>query len=149
MSHRPTLHQPRRIAPYTRLARVALLSLLVACASTGPRADAGERRPLPSGPRDAITEAEIARIAATDAYDVVRKLRGNFLASRGLTTFWRTDGGASPQVFVDGMHVGSLAELRGIPANTIHEVRFVSASDATVRYGIGYAAGVIQVTTKR
>ena len=141
MSQHLALHQPMR------LTRLALLALLVACASATPRAESA--RPLRAGPRDAITEAEIARITATDAYDVVRKLRGNFLASRGVTTFWRTDGGATPQVFVDGMHVGSLAELRGIPANVIHEVRFLSAADATVRYGTGYASGVIQVTTKR
>ena len=131
--------------PYARV--VPLLLLLSACATAAPGATSRAKLAM-HGPRDPITEAEVARSDATDAYDVVRRLRGTFLASRGVTTFWRADGGAYPEVFVDGMHVGSLGELRGIPAHAIHEVRFLTASEATVRYGMGYAAGVIQVTTK-
>jgi hypothetical protein len=137
MPSRTALHQP------LRLALLALSLLAAGCVTTsrpGPRA---------GGPRDPITEAEIARIDAADAYDVVQRLRGTFLHSRGITSFERADGGAWPAVFVDGTHLGSIHELRGIPANTIHEVRFLSASDAMLRYGSGYAAGVIQVTTRR
>ena len=138
MPSRPALHQP---LPLALLALSLLLS--TACVTTGrPAARVG-------GPRDPITEAEIAHIDAADAYDVVRQLRGTFLHSRGITTLARADGGAWPAVFVDGMHLGSLHELRGIPANTIHEVRFLNAGDAMLRYGPGHAAGVIQVTTRR
>ena len=102
-----------------------------------------------AGPRDPITESEIARSNAADAYDVVRALRGSMLATRGITTMWKPDGGAYPVVFVDGMYVGALSELRSIPARTIHEVRFLGASEAHFRYGSGYTGGVIEVTTKR
>jgi hypothetical protein len=142
MPCRPALHQPRRLARRA-LALLALPLLLAACVtSTRPGVRMG-------GPRDPITEAEIARIDAADAYDVVRRLRGTFLQTRGITSFERADGGAWPAVFVDGTHLGSIRELRGIPANTIHEVRFLNAGDAMLRYGPGFAAGVIAVTTRR
>ena len=142
MPFRPALHQPSRLA-------LVALSFLVAACATSPR-PAPDRAPVRiGGPRDPITRAEIARTNAADAYDVVRTLRGNFLNSRGITTLRRTDGGAWPAVFVDGMYLGTIAELRGIPAGTIDEVRFLNAGDAMLRYGAGYAAGIIQVTTRR
>ena len=54
-----------------------------------------------------------------------------------------------PVVFVDGMELGTVFELRSIPARDVHEIRFLTSSEATYRYGDGYMAGVIQVTTKR
>ena len=151
MSHRRTLHQPSRRA---RAALAASLVLLVAACASAPRSAAETgHAPAPrasaAGPRDPITETEIARIRALNTYEVVRQLRGNFLASRGVTTFWRSDAGALPAVFVDGMHLGTLAELRSIPAGEVHEVRFLSAGDAMLRFGPGYTAGVIHVITKR
>ena len=147
---------PHQSSPLSRLARAAVLAplwMLAACASTRERStlpdDAPRPRILAAGPRDPITEAEIARIDAADTYDLVHRLRGGFLGSRGMTTFQRPDGGAFPAVLVDGMWLGTIAELHGIPANTVHEVRFLSAGDAMLRYGPGYAAGVIQVTTRR
>lgn len=142
MPFRPVPHQP------SRLALVALSLAVAACASAPP---ASTSRPSlrVGGARDPITAAEIARIDAADAWDVVRTLRGGYLNSRGITSLRRADGGAWPAVFVDGMYVGTAAELRGIPARSIHEVRFLNAGDAMQRYGAGHAAGVIQVTTRR
>ena len=146
MSFRLTLHQPSRIAP---------LLFLAACATTTPPAARSSQdaprvapRRIPDA-RGPITAVDIAGTSATNVYDAVRTLRANFLHSRGITTLQRADGGAWPAVFVDGMYLGNVSELRDIPASTVHEVRFVSAADATVLYGMGYAAGVILVTTKR
>ena len=135
MPRRPALHQP--------LSSLVLVLLAAGCvATTRPATRVG-------GPRDPITEVEIARLDAASAYDVVQRLRGTFLHSRGITSLERADRGAWPDVFVDGTYLGSIPELRGIPANTIHEVRFLNAGDAMLRYGPGHAAGVIQVTTRR
>lgn len=160
MPLRPAPHQPSHVA-------LVALSLAVAACATAPRvssSDAATRQVAPprpaarsaarsaariGGPRDPITRAEIARINAADAWDVVRTLRGGFLNSRGITSLRRADGGAWPAVFVDGMHVGTIAELRGIPANTIQMVRFLNAGEAMQRYGAGHAAGIIEVTTGR
>ena len=84
--------------------------------------------------------------AAADAWEVVRTLRGSFLNSRGITSLQRPDGGAWPVVFVDGMYLGTLDELRGIPASTIDEVRFLNAGDAMLRYG-ACSTNVWRVTT--
>ena len=129
--------------------RLAPLLLLTACLATTPGSDRVRGEHRVTGPRDPITEAEIARSNAADAYDVVRSLRGSMLATRGITTMWKADGGAYPVVFVDGMYVGPLSELRSIPARSIHEVLFLGAAEAHFRYGSGYTAGVIDVTTKR
>lgn len=141
--------------------RIAPLLLLVACATAAPHPDSaptdvahadGARTKdvhIARSARDPITEAEIVRTNAGDTYDLVRTLRSSFLNSRGMTTLWKPGGNAYPVVFVDGMFVGPIDELRSIPANTVHEVRFLSASEAQFRYGSGYTAGVIHVTTKQ
>src|SRR5215212_5086348 len=114
MSRRRTMHQSCCFA----------LLVLAACATgvrhppTTPRDATVPRYVVSAVMRDAITEADIAHSNATNAWDAVRTLRGSFLASRGVTTFLRADGGATPAVFVDGMYVGPLSELRDIPAST-------------------------------
>jgi hypothetical protein len=40
---------------------------------------------------------------------------------------------------------GDIQSLRSILIEEIAEVRFISASDATTRWGTGHAGGVIQV----
>lgn len=56
---------------------------------------------------------------------------------------------AYPIVFVDGMEMGTLFELRSIPARDVLEIRLLSSGEGTFRYGQGYTAGVIHVTTRR
>jgi hypothetical protein len=44
---------------------------------------------------------------------------------------------------------GGLSALDGMEIREIEEIRFISASDATTRYGTGYPGGIIEVFTRR
>ena len=145
--------------PTTAVAQIIPALLLAACATgavpiQSDLADASmpvaEPRPVRrASMRDPITAADIARINAASAYDAVVKLRANFLQHRGVNSFMQPVSSTRPVVFVDGMEVGTLFELRSIPARDVSEIRFLTSSEATYRYGQGYLAGVIHVTTKR
>ena len=101
-------------------------------------------------PRDPsrITQDEIMSSLAVDAYDAVAKLRANFFASRGRTSF-RTNESTLPTVFVDGLEYGPISTLRLIAANEIQEIRLFRSWEATTLYGTGFMQGVIAVTTRR
>ena len=132
------------------VAAIVLATLLSACAAQAPY----DARPAPR-PRaiaragtDPITAAELRGLDALSAYDAIARLRANFLRSRGPTTLGRADGGAWPTVFVDGMRLGPIGELRTIPASDLREVRLLSGAEAQFRFGTGYPAGVILVSTR-
>jgi len=57
-------------------------------------------------------------------------------------------GAMTVMVYVDGTKMGGVQELKRIPAQDVHEIRFLSGSDAQQRYGAGHAAGAIQVSLK-
>lgn len=101
-------------------------------------------------PRDPsrITQDEIIASLAVDAYDAVTKLRANFLASRGRTSF-RSNESTLPTVFVDGLEYGPVSTLRLIAANEIAEIRLFRSWEATTTFGTGFMSGVIAVTTRR
>ena len=101
-------------------------------------------------PRDParITQDEIVASLAVDAYDAVMKLRANFLASRGRTSF-RSNESTLPTVFVDGLEYGPISTLRLIPATDVAEIRLFRSWEATTAFGTGFMAGVIAVTTRR
>jgi hypothetical protein len=95
-----------------------------------------------------ITEDEIAASSGSNAYDVVSRLRPNFLKTRGRNTIY-----ASPNdyasVYVDDQSFGDINSLRNIVANQVHEIRYYSASDAVTRFGTQTGQGVIDVKTKK
>ena len=141
--------------PTTAVTRFAFLLLLTACAtggvtpgSAGFQADARELR-RSRGMRDPITAADIAAINASSAYDAVVKLRAIFLQTRGVNSVMLPVRSTRPVVFVDGMEMGTIFELRSIPARDVAEIRFLNSGEATIRYGDGFMAGIIHVTTKR
>ena len=152
-----------RIAPAPSLLLGAGLFAAAACAPTSIPVDTGlapeltqeVARERPARPargmslRDPITAADIAGINAASAYDAVVKLRANFLQNRGINSFMTPVRSTRPIVFIDGMEVGTIFELRSIPARDVAEIRFLNASEAAFRWGDGYLAGVIHVTTKR
>lgn len=124
------------------LAAAGALLLLAACGGTRPR---GER----PAPRDMnlITADEISRISVTNAYDVVKRLRPQFLTARGGVSI-ANPRAALPVVYLDGMRYGDASALAGIDAAGIATIRYISGPEAQQRYGTDNVGGAILVTTK-
>jgi hypothetical protein len=101
-----------------------------------------------TGNATTITEAEIDSAHVSTAYDVIHKLRPQFLISRGKLSLDPGVPPALPRVYVDDQFYGDATTLRGILTGTIESIRFYSASDAQYKYGHDNAAGVIAITTK-
>ena len=124
-----------------------LLFLLGACQSA-PQAGGSTR----SDP-NIITQEELEAIPALTVYQAVQRLRPAWLRPRGgVVRGGREQGQEKPhtaQVFVDGMPRGGLQILRELDVRDYREVRYLSGSDATTRYGTGYPGGIIDVLTKR
>jgi len=150
--------------------RARTLALLILAASGGcASASSSPSGAGPSGPRSqVITQKEIDRYGAGGtAYDLISKLRPNFLSSRGQTSIY---GGTSPvqgelaptsgsgqgprgeyyaNVYVDGANYGQISSLRNIEAALIGEIRFYSGPEAERKFGPGNSPGVIAITTRR
>jgi hypothetical protein len=124
----------------------ALLLLQLAAGARAVEAQKAER----TRKSDLITAEEIAKSGANNAYDAVKTLRPAWLRTRGaISTDPDSPTGGGIQVYVDGIHVGSTDELNNVLAERVQEMRLVSASDATTKYGTGHTQGVIEVTSKR
>jgi hypothetical protein len=96
-----------------------------------------------------ITEDEIIDSHASNAYDVIHKLRANFLSYRGKISIYSPASVSMPTVYVDEQRYGDINILAAIPAEVIATIRLYRAWDATTRYGINNASGVIAITTRQ
>lgn len=115
--------------------RLSLLLILAGCGAT-----AGPRR----GNSDILTREEILTSTASTAYELIEQMRPQFLRSRGALSV-QDPRPVYPIVYVNDMRHGGLEALRAILVQEISEVRFISAADATTRWGTGHAGGVIQI----
>lgn len=109
--------------------------------------------PMP-GPRTAsdsqvITEEEIDASNAGNAFEVIRKLRANFLTYRGETSLTVSRSTPYPTVYLDGREFGPIESLRTIPASQISLIRLFRSWEATTRYGTGNLGGVIAISTRQ
>jgi hypothetical protein len=106
----------------------------------------------PSRSQDLITEGEISSRAAdaSNALQIIQKLRPQMLRSRGRFSPNDTSDQASlPKVVVDDVSYGAIESLANLNANQVREIRYLSASDATTKWGTGYPGGAILVMTKK
>jgi outer membrane cobalamin receptor len=127
-------------------ARSGFLSLIavLAFACTSPA-----RTPRGSVDSRIISEDEIDASRATNAYEAVQKLRGNFLTYRGETSFDKSKSQPYPTVYLDGQQYGAIESLRNIPASHISEIRLYRASEANLKFGSGNMGGVISILTRQ
>jgi len=121
---------------------VAMTCLLCACG--GPKVDP----PVSGISRDVITAEEIEASQVSNAYDAIRKLRGNFLSYRGRTSLHGTSS-PDPFVFVDDQAFGPIASLKTIPAIQIETIRLYRAWEAQTKFGTGLMGGAIAIHTKQ
>lgn len=114
--------------------------ILIVAAAMAACATAGEAR----GSSAVLTRDEIRASTAMTAYEAIVQLRPAFLRARGARSI-RDPSPNAPVVYVNDMRHGDLDVLRSIRVEEIDEIRFISAADATTRWGTGHAGGVIQV----
>ncbi|HJP60389.1 MAG TPA: hypothetical protein VJ865_10330 [Gemmatimonadaceae bacterium] len=89
-----------------------------------------------------ITQEDIVKSQATTALEAVERLRPMYLTSKvdlAPTT--------EREVYLNGVRLGAVNELRWIPARDVKEIRFVRAIDGSA-YGVGRSGGAILVVSK-
>ena len=118
------------------LSLLAVVILGSACASSG---QPGQSRPRRD--RNLITAEELSGLSLSSAYEAIRRLRPAWLQARGRS--------GPPVVYRNNTRWGGdPRSLENIRIDDVSEMRFLSASDATTRYGTGFTGGVILVVTR-
>ena len=119
---------------------------VIGCASAGTT---GATKSNPN----IITQQEIAQAGTGNAYDVIRRLRPNFLVSRGEVTLGNVQNAQTntpyPNVYLDGLAYGDINSLRNIDSSQLVEVRMYQAWEAQTKFGLGNNAGVIAISTHK
>lgn len=122
------------------LVALTLGAMLSGCAASGTGSGA-------RGPRNVLSHEEIATINVATAYDAVQQLRPEYLRTRG-TISVQSPNPEYAVVYINGVRAGGLDALQRIRASDVQDMRYLSASEATTRYGTGHAGGVIEVRTR-
>lgn len=133
----------------------ALAVLLAAGCATGPSSQASLARTAniytaSPGARSSsvLSASEIGATTDVTAYEVVQHLRPQFLAQRrGITPGDPYDGRAV--VYLDGIRLGGIDELRSLAASMVGEVRYLSPVAAGGRFGRYHPGGVIAIESRR
>ncbi|HEX8849768.1 MAG TPA: hypothetical protein VF761_09585 [Gemmatimonadaceae bacterium] len=143
-----------RVIRFAALAPLALLSLH-ACASGYVRpaaleasADLYASQARVRSRSDIIAPAELASAGTGTAYDVVQRLRPQFLAHRALGYLTDPYGG-KPVVYYNGMCLGGIEELRTLSMFMVGEVRFLTPVAGSESFGRYHPGGVIAITSPR
>ncbi|HEY8832771.1 MAG TPA: hypothetical protein VIM21_09670 [Gemmatimonadaceae bacterium] len=133
------------VRSYTVLAIASLLSCAPATSSTS--AGTGV-----SGSRggSTLTAAEIAAVNVSDLYDVIHRIRPNYLRARGNSSVDTTLPGTSvlPNVYLDGQLLGDVSSLHNITASLVKVVHYYDPAQASIRFGTQNRSGVIEVVTQ-
>lgn len=130
----------------TALATAVAVGLVVAgvssaCASSGESGGASRSRNL-------IAAEELMEVPHSSVYEAVRALRPRWLQARAGASM-RNPQRETPRVYLDGQLFGGVDQLWTLLPGEVGELRFLSASDATTRFGTNHFAGAIVVTTRR
>jgi hypothetical protein len=121
--------------------------LMAACATGGTVQRPLARAELPSYDRRQLVLGDENRRDAGSAYDLIRRLRPEYLMSRGPTSIL-LNVSETPEVYIDGMRRGGLEELQSLPASEVLDVHFYPVSSVPVSLTGNHPAGVIAVRTR-
>src|ERR1700680_5047967 len=107
----------------SRIAYLVAASLsLTACASAGSYSSQHGQSSLIRA--NVLTATDISASGATTAYEALQRLRPVFLVSKvDLAPL------SERKVYLNGIPLGGIGELRLIPANAVQEIRFVHATE--------------------
>ena len=134
--------QPEAPVTLTTLVAAGLATAALACSSA---TQGGARTPSTS--RRMLLADEIQAVPATSAYEAVSRLRPEWLRRRGQVSI-RDPRAGEVVVYLDGVRFGGPGSLRNIRAESILQMDYLDASDATTRFGTGHGGGAILVRTR-
>ncbi len=120
-----------------RFLAIALILCSSACASAREYRSTSESR-------DLITRAQLAENSASSAFEIIQRLRPQWLRLREEQSL---DGPNDLVVYVDNARMGGRESLRMIGVGAAEYIRFYNASAATLRWGAGHEYGAILVAT--
>ena len=118
----------------------ASASTTTAAASAAP----ASRNPDILSVEDAATAA---KSGVGNAYDLIRRLRPNFVRNNERTSMRNTS--AQPIVRLNGQVLGEVTELRGIEIGVVQQIRYYSIVQAENTFAGDRGRPVIAVTTKK
>ena len=142
----------------TRYLAVTLaLCAVAACSSSGSSTAQTSTSPVTRdtsnagawtrGSRNVLTEADMMKSSARDALQMIQTLRPDWLRSRGSAA--SISGGVSEVVvYLNGQRFGGPEALSQFQPTSLKEARYISASEATNRFGTGHNSGAILLRTK-
>lgn len=132
------------IRRFLRLSFVALLLMGAACASGGGAA--GSSPPN----RSIITESEIPSTGTESLYDLIQRLRPEFLRVRPNQTYTASASASAPPpaLVVNGQRYGEFSDLRSMAANSVTMVRYYTIEQSKVKFGTQYSGGVIELVLR-
>jgi len=123
---------------------VVALTLAIALGCSHPQLGPGEVYNS-----QVITEDEIVASRASNAFEVIHKLRANFLTNRGETSLNMGQSNPYPTVYLDDQEFGPISSLTNIPAAQITMIQLYRVSEANAKYGTHNLSGVIAISTRR
>jgi hypothetical protein len=129
-----------------RFVALAMIPLAIGCAAAGATTSKKDA--------NVITTEEITESSAANAYELIQRLRPNFLRTRGAVHGSPTADGSNRLeavdlvVYLNENRLGGSDQLRQLATSEIREIRYYSASEATTKWGTGHSAGAIQIVSR-
>ena len=129
-----------------RCSLLVLALVLTSCVGTpSPPWEDGNVN-APRSNRNLLVRAELADFSGESAREVIQKLRPSWLrAVRGASI---VAGRVYARIMVDETSRRDLDELNSLYSDDIESMRYLSAADATTKYGTGYSGGAIEITSR-
>ena len=124
--------------------RLLALVLLVALPACVRSARPGGASPLG---RSVITEAELSSNAGVPLFDLIQRIRPEYLRLRpAQSKFGNSVTTPPPAVVVGGQRIGPASELRQVSSGLLVLVRHYGVEEAKRIFGMQYDGGVIELT---
>jgi hypothetical protein len=117
------------------------IAATTACAAGGAGAGASPAN------RSIITDAEIPTTGTESAYELIQRLRPEYLRSKPTQTYVGATSNQAPppSVFLNGQRIGELADLRQIAAPSLSMIRYYNIEEGKRKFGMQYGGGVIEI----
>ncbi len=137
----------RKGQPKPAFNRVVALAVAPAPQQLGEVSVVDERKDLARRDRNQLTGEELTDKDFNNVYEALEALRPFWLRARGPSRLDASSEVTAVRVYVNGLRVGSVDELRAISPKTIRRVMFMSGPDAQARFGVGNENGAVVVET--